>query len=64
LEIIVEPNGSVIKARALSGHPLLRNSAVKSALATTFSPIPITTQPIYVRAQMVFDFSADGKVGF
>ena len=64
LEIIVEPNGSVIKARALSGHPLLRDSAVKSALATTFSPIPITTQPIYVRAQMVFDFSADGKVGF
>lgn len=61
VEIIVNPDGKVARARAVSGHPLLRISAVKSAQGTLFSPTPM---PIYVRALLVYNFSSNGKVKF
>ncbi len=54
-------DGKVIAARVISGHPFLRDSAVKAALGWRFPPALITTGPgpIIVRGTLSFDFGAE-----
>lgn len=42
VEIEVSPQGSVVKAEAVSGHPLLRAAAVAAARQAKFKPSPET----------------------
>ncbi len=57
VQIIIDFSGKVLKARAVSGNPLLRAAAVKSALKATFPPTLIdTNQQFYVRGLLIYKF--------
>ena len=65
VQIIYDQNGKVTKARAVSGNPLLRISAVKSAQKAWFSPPLVETDyQFYVKGLLVYNFSSDGKISF
>jgi TonB family protein len=55
--ITVDVCGNVVMAKALSGHPLLRQAAIDAAMKTRFSPIRISGIPVPVRGTMAFNFA-------
>jgi TonB family protein len=57
VEIMVDVCGNVVMAKALSGHPLLRQAAIDAAMQTRFSPIRISGIPVPVRGTMAFNFA-------
>lgn len=62
VQIIVDVNGDVIRAKALSGPPLLRAACENSARKTKFAPTLINGPPILVRAILRYKFKPDGTV--
>ena len=57
VQIIVDESGNVIKARAISGNPLFRTSAVAAALKTKFKPAMVDGgNPFLVKAQLIYKF--------
>ena len=57
VEVTVDVCGNVVMARALSGHPLLRQAAIDAAMRTRFPATRITGIPVPVRGTMSYDFS-------
>ncbi len=62
VKIFVDTNGKVPFAKAVSGHPLLRPFAESAARETTFAPTVITTEPLYVKASLLYKFNSDHTV--
>lgn len=61
--ILIDMNGEVILAKAVSGHPLLKPFAESAARKAEFSPSLInTTEPIYVKASLLYKFNSDHTV--
>jgi len=58
VQVTVDENGDVISASAISGHPLLRGSAVAAARASKFSPTKLSGQPVKVTGIIVYNFVA------
>lgn len=56
VEVVIDENGNVEKAEAVSGHPLLRASAVEAARATKFKPTRLEGQPVKVAGIIVYNF--------
>lgn len=56
VQVLVDENGNVISAEAISGHPLLRHAAVAAARASKFSPMKVSGQPVKVNGVVVYDF--------
>jgi protein TonB len=56
VQVTISENGSVISAAAVSGHPLLRSSAVNAARGARFSPTLIGGQPVKVTGTIVYNF--------
>ena len=56
VEVTVGENGSVISARAVSGHPLLRDAAVQAARGWRFSPTMLSGVPVKVIGTITFNF--------
>ena len=56
VRVLVDENGDVIRAEAISGHPLLQTAAVQAALATKFSPTLLSGQPVKVTGVIVYNF--------
>lgn len=56
VEIIVDEEGKVISANAVSGHPLLRASAVSAAKQARFSPTLLSGQPVKVKGTITYNF--------
>src|SRR5205085_1873972 len=44
VEVLVNPDGSVRSAEAVSGHPLLRASAVQAAMQWKFKPFTVNSR--------------------
>lgn len=61
VEVIIDEMGKVISASALSGHPLLRQPAVKAANQWVFSPTVVRGIPVKVIGILTFVFNL-GKV--
>lgn len=62
VQVIIDFNGKVTKARAISGNPLLRISALKSAQKAIFpSTLIDTNEQIYVIGLLVYNFSSKRK---
>ncbi|MBK7704507.1 MAG: VWA domain-containing protein [Acidobacteria bacterium] len=59
VEVIIDEQGRVVSATAISGHPLLRAAAVSAALQSKFSITLIDGQPIKVRSMIVYNFEAN-----
>jgi TonB family protein len=57
VEITVDEDGSVISARAVSGHPLLRDAAINAARGWMFTPTQLSGVPIKVIGTISFNFT-------
>ena len=56
VEVTVDESGNVTSARALSGHPLLKEAAVEAARGWTFKPTLLQGKPIKVLGALTFTF--------
>lgn len=61
VEVLVSKTGDVICARSLSGHPLLRASAVAAALKWRFEPVEASGNPVDVVGTIAIDFRLTEK---
>lgn len=57
VEVIVDENGRVVSAKAKNGHPLLRGSAEKAAMASRFTPTLLSNQPVKVSGIIIYRFN-------
>lgn len=58
VEILIDTDGNVIEAKAVSAHPLLRLSAVTAARSAKFAPTMLAGKPVKVEGVLVFSFNA------
>ncbi len=56
VQVTVDEKGDVIFASAVSGHPLLRASAVSAARSSKFSPTLLSGKPVKVTGVIVYNF--------
>jgi TonB family protein len=70
VQILIDEEGNVVTATAVSGHPLLRQAAEQAALNSKFAPTTLSGQPVKVSGVVVYNFIASGnsenwvKVGY
>jgi periplasmic protein TonB len=58
VQVVIDENGGVISARAVSGHPLLQAVAVAAARGARFSPTKLSGQPVKVTGVITYNFVA------
>lgn len=58
VEVVIDVNGKVISARAVSGPVLLQQSAVQAAYQAKFSPTILSGQPVKVVGTINYNFLA------
>jgi protein TonB len=64
VHIVVDEQGNVISAEAVSGHPLLQQAALETARQWKFRPTLLNGQPIKVAGILQFHFMAkEGAIG-
>jgi periplasmic protein TonB len=56
VQVVIDENGNVISARAVSGHPLLQAVAVGAARQARFSPTKLSGQPVKVTGVITYNF--------
>jgi TonB family protein len=56
VQVTIDEKGDVISASAVSGHPLLRASAVAAAREAKFSPTLFSGKPVKVTGVIVYNF--------
>jgi TonB family protein len=59
VKVTVDETGNVVSAQAVSGHPLLRSSAVSAARQAKFSPTLLSGKPVKVSGFIVYNFAAE-----
>lgn len=59
VQIIIDEEGNVISAKAVSGHPLLQAAAVDAAREAKFTPTKLYGQPVKVTGVITYNFIAD-----
>ena len=58
VQVLIDENGNVISAHAVSGHPLLQAVAVGAARQARFSPTKLSGQPVKVTGVIQYNFVA------
>lgn len=58
VQVTIDESGNVISASAVSGHPLLRQSAITAARQAKFRPTVLSGQPVKVTGVIVYNFVA------
>ncbi|MFN2491309.1 MAG: energy transducer TonB [Pyrinomonadaceae bacterium] len=58
VQVVIDENGSVVSAHAVSGHPLLQAVAVSAARGARFSPTKLSGQPVKVTGVITYNFVA------
>ena len=56
VQVVIGKNGSVLSARAVGGHPLLRSAAVSAARRARFRPTMLSGEPVEVSGVIVYNF--------
>ena len=56
VQVLVDELGNVISARAVSGHPKLREAAQTAAKRAKFSPTLLQGQPVKVSGVITYNF--------
>ena len=56
VQVLVDESGNVVSASAVSGHPLLKASAVAAARQAKFSPTKLSGQPVKVTGVITYNF--------
>lgn len=57
VEVMVDENGKVISARALSGPGVLREVSVQAAYQAKFTPTKLSGQPMKVTGTIIYNFT-------
>lgn len=57
VQVTINPDGQVVSAQAISGHPLLRAAAAQAARGWRFSPTRLSGQPVEVTGTIIFNFT-------
>jgi TonB family protein len=57
VQVAINETGDVVDATAISGHPLLRDSAVEAARQWKFKPTELAGKPVKVQGTLTFNFS-------
>lgn len=57
VEVVIDPNGKVISAKALSGNSVLHSAAVQAAMRARFSPTTLSGQPVKVSGVINYNFA-------
>jgi TonB family protein len=63
VRIVVDEEGKVTEAEAVSGHPLLRQAAVQAAKHARFSPTFLSGQPVKVTGNITYNFVLAASAG-
>src|SRR5262249_47391831 len=64
VQILVSETGEVIEANVVSGHPMLRDTAVQAARQWQFKPTELSGKPVKVQGILTFNFTlADEEPG-
>jgi protein TonB len=58
VQVVIDENGNVISAHAVSGHPLLQAVSVQAARGARFSPTKLSGQPVKVTGVITYNFVA------
>src|SRR5687768_7144843 len=58
VQVLIDENGNVVSAKAVSGHPLLQAVAVSAARQARFSPTKLSGQPVKVTGVIQYNFVA------
>jgi len=53
---LIDESGNIIQATAVSGHPLLKSSAVDAARKAKFVPTMLNGQPVKVSGMLTYAF--------
>lgn len=56
VQVLIDEDGRVVSATAVSGHPLLRAAAVAAARGARFSPTQLSGQPVKVNGVITYNF--------
>jgi TonB family protein len=56
VQVVIDEQGNVTSAEAISGHPLLRQAAEKAARQSKFTPTYLTGQAVKVTGAIVYNF--------
>lgn len=56
VRLLIDENGSVFSAEAISGHPLLRASATQAACRTQFRPTVVSDQRVRITGVIIYNF--------
>ena len=56
VQVMVDEDGKVISANAVSGHPLLKPAAVQAAYAARFTPTKLSGQAVKVAGVITYNF--------
>lgn len=57
VEVVVNEEGKVESAKAVDGHPLLRDAGVDAARQWEFAPTKLVNQPVKVTGRISFNFT-------
>jgi len=58
VQVVVDEDGKVISAHAVSGHPLLQGASVQAARQARFTPMKLSGQGVKVTGVLVYNFVA------
>jgi periplasmic protein TonB len=56
VQVMIDEEGRVVSASAVSGHPLLRAAAVQAARQAKFTPTQLSNQPVKVTGVIIYNF--------
>lgn len=59
VQVVIDEQGNVVSARAVSGHPLLRAVSEAAARGAKFSPTKLSGKPVRVSGVITYNFVAD-----
>jgi protein TonB len=57
VQVTIDESGNVISAKAVSGHPMLRQSAERAAHNAKFKPTLLSNEPVKVTGVIVYNFT-------
>lgn len=57
VQVLIDENGRVVSAQAVTGHPLLKGAAESAARQARFQPTMLSNQPVKVSGTIIYNFN-------
>lgn len=57
VQVLIDETGNVVSAKAISGHPLLRDASERAARSAKFTPTKLSNVPVKVNGLIVYNFT-------